>query len=154
PRPRRAARSAAGVRPGQPPRGAPMSDHDTRDILDKAIGALRDVPVPDGPPAELVAATVGAINQRLARAAPAGPSRRRRTRRYAGYPAAGAVAVATLAGVLGFGGSSAAARVQKALDNAAKAKSVKVTVMLINVEIEGKMTHVQTMFRQGDMIRM
>jgi outer membrane lipoprotein-sorting protein len=73
--------------------------------------------------------------------------------RYAGYATAAAVVAATLVGVLGLGSSSAAARVQKALDNAAKAKSVKVTAMLINVETEGKMTHVQTMFRQGDVVR-
>jgi outer membrane lipoprotein-sorting protein len=129
-----------------------MSDHDTRNVLDDATAALRDVPVPGGPPAELLAATVRAIDHRPAGAAPAGPPRRKRIMRYAGYATA-AVAVATLVGLLGFGGGSAAARVQKALDNAAKAKSVKVTAMLINVETEGKMTHVQTMFRQGDVVR-
>jgi outer membrane lipoprotein-sorting protein len=75
--------------------------------------------------------------------------------RYVGYTTATAAAVglATLAGVLWLGGTSAAARVQKALDNAAKAKSVKVTAMLTNAEVPGKMTHVQTMFRQGDILR-
>ncbi len=72
--------------------------------------------------------------------------------RYIGFgtATAAAVAVATAAGILWFGGS-AAAHVQKAIDNAEKASSVKVTA---TIENKGKVTHVHTVYRQGDAVRM
>lgn len=117
------------------------------DVLDDATGALRDTPIPDGPPAELLAAAVAAIDHRLAGAVPAGPSRRKRIMRYVGYTTATATAVviATLAGILWLGGNSAAARVQKALDNAAKAKSVR---LVWTREFEGKTTLLMTVHIQ------
>lgn len=127
----------------------------TPDILDTAIGALRDAPVPAGPSADLATATVAAVHNRLAGAVPselARQQRRRRIMRYIGYGTATAVvvAVATAAGILWFGGGSATAHFQKALDNAERAKSVKVTM---TIENGGKVTHVGTLYRQGDMIR-
>ena len=46
-----------------------MSEQNSRptpDPLDEAAGALRDAPVPAGPPPELTAATVAALKNRLA----------------------------------------------------------------------------------------
>jgi hypothetical protein len=111
-----------------------MSDHDTRNLLDDATAALRDVPVPDGPPAEVLAATVGAIDHRLAGAAPAGRPRRKRIMRYVGYGTVTAAAVA-IAILVGLGGRSAEAHVRRAMDNAAKAKSVR---LVFTREYDGK----------------
>ena len=122
-----------------------VNDRPTPDALEDATGALRGAPVPAGPSTELSAATVAAIQTRLAR-------RRRRTiMRYIGFgtATAAAVAVATAAGILWFGGS-AAAHVQKAIDNAEKATSVKVTM---TIENKGKVTEVRTLYRQGDAVR-
>jgi outer membrane lipoprotein-sorting protein len=119
------------------------------DPLDAAIGALRAAPVP-----QLPADLVTDVTSRLP-AEPARASRRKKLMRYARYGAATAAAVAlsVAAGLLWPAETSAAAHVHKALDNAAKAKSVKVTARLVNAEVPGKMTHIQTMFRQDDMLR-
>src|SRR5207248_177246 len=81
------------------------------DIVEQAAGALRDAPVPAGPPAELAAATLAAINNRLAGTVPAEQvrrERRRRIMRYMGISTAAAVILGT-AGVLWFGSSRAIA---------------------------------------------
>ena len=65
----------------------------TPDILDEATGALRDAPVPAGPSADLAAATVAALNNRLAGAVPSEQfrrERRRRIMRYVGFTTAAA----------------------------------------------------------------
>ncbi len=56
------------------------------DGLNQAVGALRDAPIPAGPPAELTAATLAAIRERLAGIVPSESARqlqqRRRIMRY------------------------------------------------------------------------
>ena len=131
-----------------------QNNRPTPDILDEATGALRDAPVPAGPPADLTAATVAAITNRLAGTVPSEPARRQKRRRIMRYwglgTAAAVVAIATAAGVLLLGGTSAAARVQKALDNAAKAKSVR----LVNkLDRDGKLETVMTMYVQTERSR-
>lgn len=129
----------------------------TPDILDHATEALRDAPVPAGLPADLTAATLAAVNNRLAGMVPvelARQQRRRRIMRYVGFGTATAAAVVlATAAALFWTGGSAAAHIQKALDNAEKAKSVKVIVTTVNAEAPGKMTHAATIFRQGDRVR-
>lgn len=128
-----------------------MNDHDARDVLDEATRALWDTPVPDGPPAELVAATVATITNRPGGSVPAGRTRRRRIMRYFGYGAAtaAAVAVATAAGLLWFGGGSAAA-LQKAIEKARKAESVRYTSTLA---VEGVPDKVELARVRGDRFR-
>jgi outer membrane lipoprotein-sorting protein len=137
-----------------------LNHQPTPDILDQATEALRDAPVPAGPPADLTAATLAAVHNRLAGAVPvelARHQRRRRIMRYVGFGTAtvatvAAVAIATVAALVWSGGS-AAAHVQKALDNAERAKSVKVIVTTPNAEAPGKMTHAATIFREGGRVR-
>ena len=111
-----------------------MSDQNSKptpDPLDQAAGALREAPIPAGPPPELTAATVAAIHNRLAGAVPVEQvrrERRRRIMRYASFTTAAAVILGT-AGVLWFGGSSAAA-FQKAIEKARRAESVGYTQRL------------------------
>jgi outer membrane lipoprotein-sorting protein len=119
------------------------------DILDEATGALRDAPCPAGPPADLTAGTVAAVKNRLAGTAPASElarrQRRRRVMRYLSFGTAAAV-ILGLAGLLWFGGPSATARVHKAMDEAAKAKSVRVVQ-----KIDGET--VSTTHYRGDNVR-
>ena len=72
--------------------------------------------------------------------------------RYIGYgtTAAAVVGVATLAGLLGFGGRSAAASFQEALDNAEKAKSVRI---VFKSGPKGAEDTDVTIYRQGDFAR-
>lgn len=134
-----------------------MSESNSRppaDPLAAAVSVIRDAPTPPGPPPELTAATLAAVGNRLAGLAPnpGRTARRRKIMRYVGFgtATAAAVAVAVTAGMFWSGGASAATRVQKALDNAAKAKSVTITA---TVENGGKVTHVRRVYRQGDKIR-
>jgi hypothetical protein len=135
-----------------------VSDANSRpapDILDQATGALRGAPVPAGPPADLTAATVAAVNNRLTGVTPGEPtrqSRRRKIMRYIGYgtATAAAVGIATLAGVLWLGGGSAAAKLQKALDNAEKAGSVRI---VFKSGPKGAEQTDVTIYRQGDFAR-
>jgi hypothetical protein len=127
----------------------------TRDVLEQATEALRATPVPAGPPAELAAATVAAVASRLPAAVPselAYQSRRRKIMRYIGYgtTAAAVVGVATLAGLLGLGSRSAAASFQEALDNAEKARSVR--IVFKSGQKGAEQTDV-TIYRQGDFAR-
>jgi outer membrane lipoprotein-sorting protein len=97
----------------------------TPDPLEEAAGALREAPVPPGPPPELAAATVALIHNRLAGAVPAEQvrrERRRRIMRYAGFTTAATVLLGTAA-FLGFGGSRAVA-LDKVLDKVKQAESV------------------------------
>jgi len=98
----------------------------TPDILKQATEALRDAPVPAGPPPELAAATVAAIHNRLAGAVPSEQvrrERRRRIMRYVGFSTAAAVVLGTAA-FLGLGGSRAVA-LDRVLDKVKQAESVK-----------------------------
>lgn len=99
-----------------------MSDR----TLNDATGALRDTPCPPGPPPELVAATVAAASERLARTTPANElarhSRRRMRMRLIGYATAGVALAAVLVWTTG---PSAAAQVQRATEEAGKAKSFR-----------------------------
>ncbi len=100
------------------------------DVLDQATEALRAAPVPAGPPAELAAATVAAVANRLPAAVPselARRQRRRRVMRSIGYGAAAAAVVATLAGVLWFGGGTAVA-LDDAIRKVEKAEAVRYEV--------------------------
>jgi len=120
------------------------------DPLDEATSALREIIVPPGPRQELTTATVAAVNNRLAGTTLAGEfahrQRRRKLMRYIGYGTAIVIVVATAAAVFWFSGSSAAAKVQKARDTAAKAKSVRVVVKKAG-------TAECVSIVQGDMIR-
>ena len=73
------------------------------DGLDQAVAALRDAPTPAGPPAELTAATLAAIRERLAGMVPGESARqlqrRRRIMRYLSFGAC-STAAAALVGVL------------------------------------------------------
>ena len=104
----------------------------TPDILDQATEALRealrDVPVSPGPPDDLVASTVRAVESGGQAPAPARPpaeKRRRRVFRYLRYGAAAAavVALVTLVGWPWSGGERAVA-FARVLDNVQKATSV------------------------------
>lgn len=121
------------------------------DPLERATAALRDAPVPPGPPDDLTAATVAAVHTRLAALGAARRQqrqRRRRIMRYAGFGTAAAAAVAVA--VTLWPGGSAAADVDKALDKAEKATSVKVRM---TQERDGKVENVRTVVRQGDAVR-
>jgi outer membrane lipoprotein-sorting protein len=94
--------------------------------LTDATRALLDAPCPPGPPPELVAATVAAATARLAGTTPAGElaphSRRRMRMRLIGYATAG---VALAAALVWAAGTSAEAQVQRAAEEAGKAKSFR-----------------------------
>lgn len=118
------------------------------DPLDRAIEALRAAPVPPGPPAELVAATVAAV---AVRAKPLHAERRRRIMRIAGYGTAGTLAAGMLvaAGVLWVAAGSAQA-LEEALRKATEAKSVRVRM---TVGSPGKSSEAETILRRGDVVR-
>jgi outer membrane lipoprotein-sorting protein len=128
-----------------------LNSRPTPDTLEDATGALREAPVPPGPPPELVAATVALIHNRLAGAVPAEQvrrERRRRIMRYASFTTAAAVILGT-AGVLWFGGTSAAA-FQKAIEKARRAESVGYTQRLA---VEGIPEQVEIARIRGDQFR-
>ncbi len=98
------------------------------DRLDEATRALRDAPVPPGPPDDLAAATVAAVENRLAGAVPAERARRERRRRimrYIGFGTATAatVGVATAAALLWFGDGRAVA-LERVAEKVKRAESV------------------------------
>ena len=98
------------------------------DDLEQAAAALRNAPIPAGPPAELIAATLAAIENRLAHISPSEPTRQlqRRTRlmRYIGYGSL-ATAAAVLVGVgLLLTNSSSAVAFEKVLNKVKKAEAV------------------------------
>jgi hypothetical protein len=101
-----------------------MSEHNSRptppDVLEQATAALRGAPVPAGPPAALAAATVAAVQDRLARAEPR-TLNRRRVMRIIGYGSL-ATAAAVALGVGLTGGTASA--LDKAADKAAAADAV------------------------------
>lgn len=130
-----------------------MSDPNTRtpEMLDEATKAIRDATTPAGPPDELMAATVAAMKTRLASPSPASElayRQRRRLMRYIGYGTATIFAVTFgTVGVFWFAGPSASAKVQKAMNEAAKAKSVRV-VQKVGDTVQ------YTDYYQGNMFRM
>ena len=132
-----------------------LNHQPTPDTLDQATAALRDAAVPAGPPADLTAATLAAIDSRLTLSRPAlSPAqvRRRRMFRYIGYGTATAAAVGLIAvaGVMWTARPAPAAELTAALDNVEKAKSYRhVTKMTFN----GKSMFVMRMYKQGDRMR-
>ena len=128
-----------------------LNSRPTPDALDEATGALREAPVPPGPPPELAAATVALISNRLAGAVPAEQvrrERRRRIMRYAGFTTATAGAVA-LAVVLWSPGRSGAAMFERAMENAEKANSLRAKI----TTTAGEMTFEMKMYGQGERFR-
>ncbi|MBA4187340.1 MAG: hypothetical protein C0467_04895 [Planctomycetaceae bacterium] len=107
-----------------------MSEANNRpapDPLDLATDVLRGAPVPAGPPAELVAATIAAVRDRLAGAVPAEALARKRRRRimsYVGFGTATAAAVA-VAVVMWSPARSEAGMFEKAIEKVEKAKSFR-----------------------------
>ena len=94
------------------------------DPLDRVVEALRTAPVPPGPSAEVMAATVAAVTDR---AKPLHAERRRRVMRIVGYGTAGTLAAGVLvaAGVLWVGAGSVTA-LEEALKKAERATSYRV----------------------------
>lgn len=137
-----------------------MSDANHRptpDALDRATESLRTVSVPPGPPADVLAATVAAVHNRLADTVPAEVARlqrRRRIMRYVRYGSATTIAAGLLvaAGVLWVGGQSAEASFLKAMENAAKAKTVRAKVT--RVDKDGPRTGHATLSVRGDRLRL
>jgi hypothetical protein len=106
-----------------------MSDNHrpTPDVLEQAAAALRDAPVPAGPPADLTAATIAAVETRLAGTPPAEPARTHQRRaRIMRYLSFSATAAAVLVAVFAFGGRAVA--MDKVLGKAAKAEVVRYEV--------------------------
>jgi hypothetical protein len=101
------------------------------DILDEAVGAWRSAPISPGPPPELVAATVGAIENRLASLAKVGAPHqrpRRRVLRYLGYGSLAAAATVLIGVLLSeFGGGTAAA-FEQAIEKVAKSDAARFRV--------------------------
>jgi outer membrane lipoprotein-sorting protein len=105
------------------------------DLLDRALGELRDAPIQAGPPDDLAIATISAARARLAGGSFA-MSGKLACRRWSGrilpYVGAGTaaalvLAVATTGAFLWLGGSSAQATFLRAMDNAVRAKTVRFT---------------------------
>jgi len=122
------------------------------DPLDEATAALRNTAVPPGPPADLVAGTVVALQSRSLPVVPAptpAQLRRRRMIRYISYGTATAAAVGLLvvAGVLGTAGKAPAAELAEALDNVNNAKSFK---HVTKMTMDGKTMFEMTMYKQGE----
>ena len=135
-----------------------MSDTNHRptpDALERATHALRDAPVPPGPPADVRAATTAAVHNRLAGAVPAEVARqqrRRRIMRYVRFGSAATVAAGLLvaAGVLWLGSAPASAAFVKAIENVEKAKSMRAVIV---TEAAPEMKFEMKMFVQGDAAR-
>jgi hypothetical protein len=123
----------------------------TPDVLDEATGALRDAPTPAGPSAELTAATVTAIQNRLAASEPGELSRQRRRRimRIVGFGSAVAAAVA-IGIVFCSPGRSQAGMFDRAMGNAGKANSFRAVVV---AEAGPGMKFEMKMYGEGDRFR-
>lgn len=136
-----------------------MTDRNERpaDILDRAVAALRQTPVPDGPPPQLVASTVEAL-QPLARPQNAGISRRRKLMfqiaRYSSIAAA-VTFVAAMGGWLFFFDRTASVAFADVIKNVEDAKSVTFVTRMPTI-IRGKERGVlkQKFYIQGDSYRM
>lgn len=115
------------------------------DGLEQAVGALRDAPIPAGPPAELTAATLAAIRERLAGIVPSESARqlqrRRRIMRYlriGAFSTAAAALVGTLILLTGNGSAIAFEKVRE------KVKGVdSVTYVDTQVDPNGYITEVR-----------
>jgi outer membrane lipoprotein-sorting protein len=121
------------------------------DALDRATGALRDAPVPPGPPADLAAGTLEAINNRLAGAVPAEQVRRERRRlimRYVGFGTA-AAAVLAIGIVLWSPSWSRAGMFDRAMENAEKASTKRWKI----TSTSGDMKFVMKMYSKDDRFR-
>lgn len=112
-----------------------MSDTNHRpqpDVLNQAVEALRDAPTPAGPPADLTAATLAAIENRLRGTVPSETARQlQRRARVMRYVRFGSLATAA-AIVLGVGAlllnPRPAVAMDKVLDKAAQADAVRYEV--------------------------
>jgi hypothetical protein len=126
-------------------------------VLDRAAAALRDMPVPDGPPPHLVASTVEALHS-LARTQTVRVNERRkmmfRIARYGGVAAA-VVFLAVLAGRLLPVNRTAALAFSDVVENVKKAKSVTFVTKIPTVVQGTKRGALQQKFYiQGDGFRM
>jgi outer membrane lipoprotein-sorting protein len=132
-----------------------MTERDHRpefDVLSEAIAALRDARVPDGPSAQLRAATVEALKN-LTSPPDLVPhqTRRKLMFRIIRYgAAAAAVVLVALAGVLGLIDRNATRGFAQVVDNVNKAKSVR---FVLRQKIGNQPEMESRMFIQGDMFR-
>jgi outer membrane lipoprotein-sorting protein len=98
------------------------------DVLVQAVRALRDAPIPAGPPAELTAATFAAIRERLAGIVPSESARqlqrRRRIMRYLSFGACSTAAVALVGVLILLTGNSSAIAFEKVRERVEKVDSV------------------------------
>lgn len=133
-----------------------MTDSNHRphpDALERATEALRDAPVLAGPPADLTAATIAAVQNRLPGTVPGEPaqplSRRAKVMRYIRYGSlATAAAVLVTVGVFALGGNRAAA-MDKVLEKAAKADTVRYQVRTVSDLTD----HTDTVTVRGQTVR-
>jgi outer membrane lipoprotein-sorting protein len=106
-----------------------MSESD--DLLEPAVAALRDSPIPPGPTPELLAKALNAVNQRLASTLLAEQNRKLQRRKRImqitkyGSLSAGLAAAVALAVIAWFPTPSAASEVKKALEKMEAAKSCR-----------------------------
>jgi outer membrane lipoprotein-sorting protein len=131
-----------------------LNHQPTLDTLDQATAALRDTAIPAGPPAELMVATLAAIDSQHTHNKPTPSSvqsRRKQMFRYIGYGTATAAAVGLLAVVGVISARPApAALVTEALDNVQKAKSYR---HVTKMTFDGKTMFEMRMYKQGDWMR-
>ncbi len=101
------------------------------DGLEQAAGALRDAPIPAGPPAELTAATLAAIRERLAGNAPSESARnlqrRRRIMRYLRIGACSTAAAALVGALILLAGNGSAIAFEKVREKVKGVDSVTYT---------------------------
>jgi outer membrane lipoprotein-sorting protein len=122
------------------------------DVLAEATAALRDAPIPAGPSTDLTAATLAAIDSRLAGPVPArSPERRKRIMRYLSFGSL-ATAAAVAAVVLLLPGRSPADDVKKAVRKAEAAKTVRMTIAL-DAGADGKITARNYLDNEGGKFR-
>jgi outer membrane lipoprotein-sorting protein len=132
-----------------------LNHQPTPDTLDQATAALRDTAVPAGPPADLMAATLAAMDSRSTPSTPVrSPAelRRRKMLRYIGYGTVTAATVGLLAvaGVMWTARPAPAAEVITALDNVEKAKSYR---HVTKMTFDGTTMFEMRMYKQGDRMR-
>ena len=108
-----------------------MNDDNHRpepDVLDQAVRELRDAPIPTGPPVERIAATLAAIQNRLAGTVPSEPTRqlqrRRRLMRYIRYGAFSTAAAALVGVLILLSGPGPVVAIEKVRDEVKKVDSV------------------------------
>ena len=135
-----------------------MNDDNPRpepDVLDRAVRALRDAPIPTGPPVERTAATLAAIRERLAGTVPGEPTRqlqrRRRLMRYIRYGAFSTAAAALVGVVILLSSPGPAVAIEQVRVEVKKVDSV--TYFDTQVDPHGYTTEVKY-FNRGKQARM